>query len=225
MKNTDACGIQDQDRTEYCLRIQKAIEYKGNDDHEDIPSILKDYENLILSKCSITTEHRPDFSKIKDGEHFMYNSIEFIRLGKEQGGIFCITAKVWKELPFDKNSCNNYTKSSLRKELQERFLPLLDEADLLPYEMDLTADNGDTAYGKCTDKVGLISCDLYRKYRNFIPLFDEFMWTCTAWHCISGNANNVRDVHASGALGDNVAYSAFGVVPACIFKDIKEYEK
>ena len=56
---------------------------------------------------------------------------------------------------------------------------------------------------------------------------DEFSEcrNCTAWHCILGNANNVRDVHASGALGDNVAYSAFGVVPACIFKDIKEYEK
>ena len=174
-------------------------------------------ECLAKIKEVIASERKPDFSKIKDGEHFMYKGIEFIRLGKEQGGILCITAKVWKELPFDKNSCNNYTKSSLRKELQQKFLPLLDEADLLPYEMDLTADNGDTAYGKCTDKVGLISCDLYRKYRNFIPLFDEWMWTCTAWHCISGHAYYVRRVHTSGTLNYNVASHAFGVVPACIF--------
>ena len=174
-------------------------------------------ECLAKIKEVIASERKPDFSKIKDGEHFMYKGIEFIRLGKEQGGILCITAKVWKELPFDKNRCNDYTKSSLRKELQQKFLPLLDEADLLPYEMDLTADNGDTAYGKCTDKVGLISCDLYRKYRNFIPLFDEWMWTCTAWHCISGTANGVRSVHTSGALYYLTASLANGVVPACIF--------
>lgn len=168
-------------------------------------------------KGVIANANKPDFSKIKDGEHFTYNGIEFIRLGKEQGGILCITAKVWKELPFDKNRCNDYTKSSLRKELQQKFLPLLNEADLLPYEMDLTADNGDTAYGKCTDKVGLISCDLYRKYRKFIPLFDEWMWTCTAWHCISGVAYYVRFVFTSGALYYYRACHAYGVVPACIF--------
>ena len=168
-------------------------------------------------KGVIANANKPDFSKIKDGNHFTYNGIEFIRLGKEQGGILCITAKVWKELPFDKNRCNDYTKSSLRKELQQKFLPLLNEADLLPYEMDLTADNGDTAYGKCTDKVGLISCDLYRKYRNFIPLFDEWMWTCTAWHCISGVASSVRTVFTSGTLSNGGAGYAYGVVPACIF--------
>lgn len=58
-------GIQDQDRTEYCLRIQRAVEYKGNCDHEDIPSILKDYENLILSRLSVTTEREPDFFQTK----------------------------------------------------------------------------------------------------------------------------------------------------------------
>ena len=76
-------------------------------------------ETLNTIKSIIASERKPDFSKIKDGEHFMYKGIEFIRLGKEQGGILCITAKVWEKLPFDKNSCNNYTKSSLRKELQQ----------------------------------------------------------------------------------------------------------
>ena len=36
-----------QIRDKYCLRIQKATQYKGDCDHEDIPSILVDYEKEI----------------------------------------------------------------------------------------------------------------------------------------------------------------------------------
>lgn len=43
-------NIQNEKRTEYCLRLQKAFEYKGSNDHEDIPSILKDYEDLIMNR-------------------------------------------------------------------------------------------------------------------------------------------------------------------------------
>ncbi len=43
-------NIQKQARTEYCIRLQKAFEYKGNSDYEDIPSILKDYEDLIMNR-------------------------------------------------------------------------------------------------------------------------------------------------------------------------------
>ena len=49
----DIVSIQKQKRKEYCLRIQKAFEYKGTNDHEDIPSILKDYEDLIMNRYFI----------------------------------------------------------------------------------------------------------------------------------------------------------------------------
>ena len=70
------------------------------------------------------------------------------------------------------------------------------------------------------DKVGILSCDLYRKYRQIVPLFKEWMWTCTpracgtptAWH-----ANYVRLVDSDGTLSHNGAYIAYGLAPACIF--------
>ena len=40
---------------------------------------------------------KPDFTTIKDGEHFTYKGIEFVRLGEEQGGVLCVTAKLWKK--------------------------------------------------------------------------------------------------------------------------------
>lgn len=173
-------------------------------------------EALNNIKELIASERKPDFRKIKDGDHFTYKGIEFIRLGKEQGGILCITAKAWKEIAFDKGGSNDFKKSSVKKLLNGEFLSLLNESDLLPYTMDLTADNGDKAYGTDTVKVGLLSVDLYRKYRDFIPLYPEWMWTCTAWYC-SGFAGGVRGVYAGGALGGGGAGVAGGVVPACIF--------
>ena len=177
-------------------------------------------KTLDMIKTVIQNAKRPDFSKIKDGEHFMYRGIEFIRLGLEQGGVLCMTAKPIAEEAFDPDGCNNWVKSRARKKLNTEFLSLLDENDLLPFESDLTADNGDTAYGKCVDKIGILSCDLYRKYRKIVPLFDEWMWTCTPWYCgtpYSGYAYYVRHVYSDGTLYNHLAYYANGLAPACIF--------
>ena len=192
---------------------------------ESIENLINESEDsasktLDKIKTAIQNAKRPDFSKIKDGEHFMYHGIEFIRLGLEQGGVLCMTAKPIAEEAFDPNGCNNWAKSRARKKLNTEFLSLMDENDLLPFESDLTADNGDTAYGKCVDKIGILSCDLYRKYRKIVPLFDEWMWTCTPWHCgtpYSGSAYGVRRVNSDGTVGSSGAGIAHGLAPACIF--------
>ena len=192
---------------------------------ESIENLINESEDsasktLDKIKTAIQNAKRPDFSKIKDGEHFMYHGIEFIRLGLEQGGVLCMTAKPIAEEAFDPNGCNNWAKSRARKKLNTEFLSLMDENDLLPFESDLTADNGDTAYGKCVDKIGILSCDLYRKYRKIVPLFDEWMWTCTPWHCgtpYSGHASFVRLVYSDGTVDGYGAGYAYGLAPACIF--------
>ena len=192
---------------------------------ESIENLINESEDsasktLDKIKTAIQNAKRPDFSKIKDGEHFMYHGIEFIRLGLEQGDVLCMTAKPIAEEAFGTNGCNNWAKSRARKKLNTEFLSLMDENDLLPFESDLTADNGDTAYGKCVDKIGILSCDLYRKYRKIVPLFDEWMWTCTPWHCgtpHSGTATSVRRVAFDGTVVSGNALYAFGLAPACIF--------
>ena len=193
---------------------------------ESIENLINESEDsasktLDKIKTAIQNAKRPDFSKIKDGEHFLYHGIEFIRLGLEQGGVLCMTAKPIAEEAFDPNGCNNWAKSRARKKLNTEFLSLMDENDLLPFESDLTADNGDTAYGKCVDKIGILSCDLYRKYRKIVPLFDEWMWTCTPWYCgtpYSGYAGIVRLVFSFGTMYGYSAIHSSGLAPACIFR-------
>lgn len=196
------------------MNLIDTIEILCNEVDPDAMQVLAKIKEAIKNECKL------DFSKIKDGDHFIYRGIEFIRLGEEQGGILCMTAQVWDETAFDKNGCNDWRKSSARELLNSEFLDLLNIDDLLPYTLDLTADNGDTTYGECADYIGLLSCGLYRKYRKIVPLFDEWMWTCTPWYCgtpYSGRAYGVRHVSSVGRLGNGSAGNARGLAPACIF--------
>ena len=64
-----------QKRDEYCLRIQKAMQYKGNCDHEDVPSILVDYEEEI--KKELIPENnvvlsREEYEDLQVGKDFNY---------------------------------------------------------------------------------------------------------------------------------------------------------
>ena len=81
----------------------------------------------------------------------------------------------------------------------------------------MTADNGDKSYGTSEDFIALLSDDLYRKYRAFVPKYDTWVWTITPWSCTPGSASVERNVYTSGALYTSSAYSAHGVAPACIF--------
>lgn len=156
------------------------------------------------------------------GEYFTFKGFEWICLDPEAedgNGVLAIMAYAWVEDKFDKDGSNNYAKSSLRKRLAEELLPIFGEENLLAHVVDLAADNGDDAYGTVTDKVFILSCDEYRKYRKHIPLPLEWMWTCTPWYINphSGYGAYVRNVHPTGTLNYDYATNSTGVAPACVF--------
>lgn len=155
------------------------------------------------------------------GERFIFKGFEWITLDNNvDGGVLAIMASSWngEEYRFDEDCCNNYAKSSLRRKLLNELLPVLGEDNLIPHEVNLVADNGDDRYGTVTDRVFVLSCDEYRKYRKNVPLLPEWMWTCTPWYITdSGNSYDVRYVSTDGNLDDNNAYYTNGVAPACVF--------
>ena len=155
------------------------------------------------------------------GERFSYKGFEWICLDHVGDGVLAIMASAWngEEYPFDKDGNNNYATSSLRRKLLNELLPVLGEDNLLPHVVDLVADNGDDRYGTVTDKVFILSCDEYRKYRKHVPLLPEWMWTCTPWYITDeGHGSGVRSVDTTGYLGSHYGASGgAGVAPACIF--------
>ena len=160
-----------------------------------------------------------DVSKLPQaGERFTRGGIEFVALGMEQGGVLAVAAKrLEDEMAYDEDGCNDWRKSSLRKYLNEEFVKNFDKGDLLPFVSDLTSDDGMTDYGTSEDFVALLSDNLYRKYRKFMPQYDTWVWTITPWSCHPGSATYERYVNTSGALGNSSAIIGYGVAPACIF--------
>lgn len=159
--------------------------------------------------------------KLKPGMKFKYKGIDFICLDIINGNYLAITADCWCEKSFNDNcndGCNNWKTSTLRRFLNEDVLKEhFSTEHLIKQTSDLVADNGDKAYGTCEDYITLLDCDQYRKYRDYVPLFEECMWTLTPWRCDAGNACNVRTVNMSGAIYGNVADNSYGLAPVCLF--------
>lgn len=155
------------------------------------------------------------------GDRFDFKGFEWIVLDNNvDGGVLAVMTSAWnnEEYSFDDDNCNNYAKSSLRRKLHNELLPVLSEDNLIPHEVDLVADNGDDRYGTVTDRVFILSCDEYRKYRKHVPLLPEWMWTCTPWYITdTGSGDVVRSVNAGGGLNHIGVHRSNGVAPACIF--------
>lgn len=159
--------------------------------------------------------------KLRPGEEFVYNGIRFICLDVIDGNYLAITADCLCEKRFNDNyndGCNNWKTSTLRRFLNEDVLEEhFDAKHLIKQTSDLTADNGDKAYGTCEDYITLLTCDQYRKYRDYVPLFEECMWTLTPWRCDPGIASYVRVVYPTGAIVSTSAISSLGLAPVCLF--------
>lgn len=171
-----------------------------------------------------------NITTLRPGEHFMFKNFEWVCLdpNHSDGGVLAIMAKPWAEdvkfCPSDKfadekGNWNNYRTSNVRGILSGMESAVFDGESLLSHTVDLVADNGDRAYGAVADTVFILTCDEYRKYRDYIPHYDSLIWTATPWWCgdrDTGNTSLVRVVHTTGQLSYYSAYCSVSVVPGCI---------
>lgn len=158
--------------------------------------------------------------KIKDvkiGSKFKFGKIEFVKLDNTHSGCLCLATDVLFRDCFDRNDKNDWATSSFRQKLTEVIGDYIDTSALVPFDRDLTTDDGMTDYGHCTDTVSLLTCDEYRKYRKFIPNCGEWHWTITADSLIY--SYYVRLVRSGGSLSAYAAcYGYGGVRPLCVLK-------
>lgn len=165
-------------------------------------------------------------AELKPGDRFMYGGVEWVKFEDIGAGTLCLAAEPVFRRAFDEENCNDWRKSSLRRELNGAFLDALvaegaDRAAFLDWESDLTADDGMTDYGTAVDKIALRSDALCRKYREITPPVDEWCWNLTPWTCDASNSSYVRYVHSSGAMHWHRAYGGlWGVRPLCYPKSV-----
>lgn len=193
----------------------------------DIKKIINNFvdahaDEIEAAIRSALAKEKP-ISKIEAGDHFEYKGLEWVCLDTNNiTTVFAITAKIIANMPFSdkyEDGCNNWRTSSLRKWLNGDFLNKnLNENVLLLSPSIMTADSGDDKYGITADYVTLIDCDQYRKYRKFMPKYDDWVWTLTPCSCNVGYAYVLRNINPSGDLNSSYAGSTFGVAPVCLFK-------
>ncbi len=173
-----------------------------------------------------------NITTLRPGEHFMFKNFEWVCLDPNHpdGGVLAIMTKPWakdvKFCPSDKfadlkGNWNNYRTSNVRGVLSDMANAVFGGTCLLAHTVDLVADNGDRAYGTVKDTVFILTCDEYRKYRDYIPHYDSWVWTVTPWYCGDkdsgiGYASSVHLVLTGGQLGRSSAGESHAVAPACI---------
>lgn len=173
-----------------------------------------------------------NITTLRPGEHFMFKGFEWVCLDPNHpnGGVLAIMAMPWskdvKFCPSDKfadenGNMNNYRTSNVRRILSDMANAVFERKSLLSHTVDLVADNGDRAYGTVHDFVFILTCDEYRKYREFIPHYDSLIWTATPLCCGDndsdmGFASHVRSMSVSGLLYNYGACNCGAVAPACI---------
>lgn len=163
--------------------------------------------------------------KIASSSVINYGGLDCIVLDVEQDKILVLAKESIGNMPFDEGNSNNFPKGTLCKYLNGEFIKKLkangaDTSALIPTTIDLTSDDGLKDYGETTQKIFLLTCDMYRKYRSVIPNLDDWWWLATAYSTESnGYAGNARNVGSEGSLNNsNAYYGNGGVRPAFYLK-------
>lgn len=163
--------------------------------------------------------------KIAPSSVINYGGLDCIVLDVEQDKILVLAKESIGNMPFDEGNSNNFPKGTLCKYLNGEFIKKLkangaDTSALIPTTIDLTSDDGLKDYGETTQKIFLLTCDMYRKYRSVIPNLDDWWWLATAYSTESnGYACSARIVISDGSLNSDYAYYGNGGVrPAFYLK-------
>lgn len=164
-------------------------------------------------------------TKIAPSSVINYGGLDCIVLDVEQDKILVLAKESIGNMPFDEGNSNNFPKGTLCKYLNGEFIKKLkangaDTSALIPTTINLTSDDGLKDYSETTQKIFLLTCDMYRKYRSVIPNLDDWWWLATAYSTESnGYAGGARGVYSDGSLS---SYSACigdnGVRPAFYLK-------
>lgn len=160
------------------------------------------------------------FRGLKIGDTFELAELTWKILDRTDKGIVCLAERIKDSFNFGLN--NDWKESSLRKYLNKDFYENLvneiGEDHVVTFERDLISLDGQKEYGKCEDKVSIISFDEYRKYRELIPNAEYWWWTLTpdSTKC-NGDTSWIRIVSPSGYVSRNRYDDCRGVRPLCIF--------
>lgn len=95
------------------------------------------------------------------------------------GKTVCLSKDLVTSMAYDKKT-GIYTNSNIRKYLNSKFLDKLSAEigaeNIFEHTVDLTSDEGSKKHGSVTDKVSLLTCELFRKYNEILEKYNPGRW-------------------------------------------------
>ena len=147
---------------------------------------------------------------------------EFIVLGHGEDTTAVIAKESVGDMEF--GSGGNWRDSDIRKFCNEKFYGelsgLIGKDNIYQHTTNLIADDGTGKGIVCKDYVSLLTTELYRRYREYLPASGEPWWLATrvTYDEKTGNSHYALRVSSYGILRWDISASSYAVRPFCILK-------
>lgn len=157
---------------------------------------------------------------VKVGSTIIIGEREYVVLEHSAGTTAVITKESVKAMAFGKDG--DYTKSDVRTYCNGEFYNELCNAvgkdNIIPHGVSLMADDGTGKRKIMQDNVSILTTDLYRRYRAFLPSYGDWWWTATRVSDDDsiGCSHFVRCVNSIGILCWDGCGFSYGIRPFCI---------
>lgn len=200
------------------MRYKSSISSKGKRLRSFISGFFRSTVIDIFERRKTIMTKKMEICKVRNGEHFIVDGEEFVKLDDIAGGAFVLLADTLpdycafeSEDADDDRDHNNFIGSNVKRVVDEwlhRHKTLSNAAMALP--IDLTSMDGMTDYGMPNVYGRILTVDEYRKYRRFIPLTDKPFWTATPWWLRSSRSSNLSYAYSVSTDGgvNSLAYDA-----------------
>lgn len=183
---------------------------------------LKEIQNLLGYEVKIVAD-KPIGDKtlgsVKPGDTVTIGEREYIVLGHEKGATTIVAKDPTKAMIFGGDG--NYANSDVRKycigEFYEELCKAVGKHNIIPHTVNLVSDDGSHKGALIKDNVSILTCDLYRRYREFLPAIDFACWTATRVTTLDKDyASDVCVARSNGILSLGDCGCSHGVRPYCI---------
>lgn len=194
------------------------IEFKNN-----VPGIEVSVNQNVDGSFTVLLEQKEKEGKtlgsVKPGGTVTIGEREYIVLSHGEETTAIIAKKPTKTMVFGKDG--DYTKSDVRTYCNGDFYKELCKAvgkhNIIPHTVNLVSDDGSNKGATVKDNVSILTCDLYRRYREFLSAIGSACWTATRVTTLDKDcARCVCIVNSFGILYWFDSDCSYGVRPFCI---------
>lgn len=155
---------------------------------------------------------------VKCGKVVKIGDVDYIVLDHSAETTALITKNFVKTMEFGKNG--KYEESDVRKYLNGKFYNELVKSvgteNIIRHTVHLIANDGTHVGASCRDNVSLLTTELYRRYRQYLPAYGNWWVLATPISDHKDYADVICCVNSHGVLAWCDSDSCLGVRPFCV---------